>query len=112
MFLAINEHPVEVKNTSAKKTFKTLVYSFKSPDIWKPALFLFLTAVTPGFGAVTSYYFENVLKFSAIQLTTASGVCSSLKMFLDGQIPQKGFVRQESLSWNNFLDNKYGRVYA
>ena len=51
-------------------------------------------------------------KFSAIQLTTASGVCSSLKMFLDGQIPQKGFVRQESLSWNNFLDNKYGQVYA
>ena len=51
-------------------------------------------------------------KFSAIQLTTASGVCSSLKMFFDGQIPQKGFVRQESLSWNNFLDNKYGQVYA
>lgn len=69
LFLAINEHPVEVKNTSAKKTFKTLIYSFKSPDIWKPALFLFLTAVTPGFGAVTSYYFENVLKFSAIQFS-------------------------------------------
>tara|TARA_B100001540_G_scaffold167693_1_gene148289 strand:+ start:152 stop:1159 length:1008 start_codon:yes stop_codon:yes gene_type:complete len=50
-------------------------------------------------------------KFSAIQLTTASGVCSSLEMFLNGKIPQNGFVKQESLSWDNFIDNKFGQVY-
>tara|TARA_Y100000996_G_C22514011_1_gene639664 strand:- start:515 stop:616 length:102 start_codon:yes stop_codon:yes gene_type:complete len=33
-------------------------------------------------------------------------------MFLDGQIPENGFTKQESLSWNNFLDNKFGQVYA
>ena len=51
-------------------------------------------------------------KFSAIQLTTASGVCSSLEMFLNGKIPQNGFVKQESLSWDNFIDNKFGQVYT
>jgi saccharopine dehydrogenase-like NADP-dependent oxidoreductase len=51
-------------------------------------------------------------KFSAIQLTTASGVCSALKMFLDGKITNKGFTKQESLNWNDFLENKYGQVYA
>ena len=50
-------------------------------------------------------------KFSAIQLTTASGACSALKMFLDGKISSKGFIKQESLSWKDFIDNKFGSVY-
>ena len=50
--------------------------------------------------------------FSAIQLTTASGVCSVLKMFLDGKLNSKGFTKQESLSWKDFLDNKFGKVYS
>lgn len=51
-------------------------------------------------------------KFSAIQLTTASGVCSALKMYLDGKIGNKGFIKQESLSWDDFIENKFGQVYA
>ena len=47
-----------------------------------------------------------------IQLTTASGVCSVLKIYLDGKIGAKGFIRQESLSWDDFIENKYGQVYA
>ena len=50
-------------------------------------------------------------RFSAIQLTTASGACSALKMFLDGKILSKGFIKQESLPWNDFTDNKFGNVY-
>ena len=51
-------------------------------------------------------------KFSAIQLTTASGACSVLKMYLDGKIDQKGFIKQESISWQDFVENKFGQVYA
>ena len=51
-------------------------------------------------------------KFSAIQLTTASGACSVLKMFLDGKLESKGFTKQESLSWKDFLNNKFGEVYS
>tara|TARA_A100001015_G_scaffold184828_1_gene205689 strand:+ start:174 stop:1181 length:1008 start_codon:yes stop_codon:yes gene_type:complete len=51
-------------------------------------------------------------KFSAIQLTTASGVCSVLKIFLDGKLNSKGFTKQESLSWKDFLDNKFGEIYS
>jgi len=49
--------------------------------------------------------------FSAIQLTTASGVCSVLEMYLKNQIKQTGFVSQESINWVSFLDTKYGKVY-
>ena len=51
-------------------------------------------------------------KYSAIQLTTASGVCSALKMYFDGKIGNKGFIKQESLSWDDFIENKFGQVYA
>ena len=51
-------------------------------------------------------------KLSAIQLTTASGVCSALKMYLDGKITNQGFTKQESLSWNDFLNNNFGKVYS
>ncbi len=50
-------------------------------------------------------------KLSAIQLTTASGVCSVLKLFLDGRLNSKGFTKQESLPWKDFLNNKFGEVY-
>ena len=51
-------------------------------------------------------------KLSAIQLTTASGVCSVLKMYLDGKITNQGFTKQESLSRNDFLNNDFGKVYS
>ena len=51
-------------------------------------------------------------KLSAIQLTTASGVCSALKMYLDGKIKNQGFTKQESLSWDDFLNNNFGKVYS
>jgi saccharopine dehydrogenase-like NADP-dependent oxidoreductase len=49
--------------------------------------------------------------FSAIQLTTASGVCSVLDMYLNGKIKSTGFVKQESISWKDFIDNPFGSVY-
>ena len=49
--------------------------------------------------------------FSAIQLTTASGVCSVLEMYLQNKINKKGFIPQESIDWDLFLDTSYGKVY-
>ena len=50
-------------------------------------------------------------KFSAIQRTTASGVCSVLTMYMEGKIKSRGFIKQESVSWSDFIDNKFGQVY-
>jgi hypothetical protein len=32
-------------------------------------------------------------------------------MYLDGKIESKGFVKQELVPWDDFIDNKYGQVY-
>ncbi|MFL5295247.1 MAG: saccharopine dehydrogenase C-terminal domain-containing protein [Phenylobacterium sp.] len=49
---------------------------------------------------------------SAIQITTAGAVCAVLDMLATGDLPQKGFVRQEDIPLSAFLANRYGAVYA
>jgi len=49
---------------------------------------------------------------SAIQLTTAAGVCAMVDLMRDGRIPARGFVRQEEASLESFLSNRFGRYYA
>jgi saccharopine dehydrogenase-like NADP-dependent oxidoreductase len=49
---------------------------------------------------------------SAIQVTTASGICAVLDMLANGALPTKGFVHQEDIALDTFLANRFGRAYA
>jgi saccharopine dehydrogenase-like NADP-dependent oxidoreductase len=49
---------------------------------------------------------------SAIQLTTASGICTMVDLVAQGKLPQHGLVRQEQASLPEFLANRFGRYYA
>ena len=49
--------------------------------------------------------------WSAIQITTAAGICAVLDMHADGQLPNQGFVRQEEVDFKDFLANRFGRRY-
>ncbi|MEP7207689.1 MAG: saccharopine dehydrogenase C-terminal domain-containing protein [Casimicrobiaceae bacterium] len=51
------------------------------------------------------------LHLSAIQLTTAAGVCANIDLMREGTLPQRGFVRQEHVSLEDFLANRFGRYY-
>ena len=48
---------------------------------------------------------------SAIQITTAAGICSVLDMLAAGVLPQSGFIRQEDIALESFLANRFGRLY-
>jgi len=48
---------------------------------------------------------------SAIQITTAAGVCAAVDLFREGQLPQKGFLRQEQVALPAFLANRFGKAY-
>jgi saccharopine dehydrogenase-like NADP-dependent oxidoreductase len=48
---------------------------------------------------------------TAIQITTASGVCAVLDLFAQGRLPRTGFVRQEDVPLPEFLGNRFGRAY-
>jgi saccharopine dehydrogenase-like NADP-dependent oxidoreductase len=49
---------------------------------------------------------------SAIQITTASGICAVLDLLASGKLPSRGFVRQEEVSLAAFLGNRFGAAYA
>ncbi|MGQ9371186.1 saccharopine dehydrogenase family protein [Azospirillum sp. ST 5-10] len=50
--------------------------------------------------------------WSAIQITTAAGVCAMVDLLRGGKLPQSGFVRQEDADLKDFLANRFGRHYA
>jgi saccharopine dehydrogenase-like NADP-dependent oxidoreductase len=49
---------------------------------------------------------------SAIQITTAAGICAMVDLLREGKLRSKGFVRQEDASLSDFLANRFGRAYA
>ena len=49
--------------------------------------------------------------WSAIQITTAAGVCAVLDLHVAGRLPRRGFVRQEQVDFDEFLANRFGRYY-
>lgn len=48
---------------------------------------------------------------SAIQLTTAAGICTVLDLLAEGRLPARGMVRQEEIPLGDFLANRFGRIY-
>jgi saccharopine dehydrogenase-like NADP-dependent oxidoreductase len=50
--------------------------------------------------------------YSAIQITTAAGICAMVDMLRDGALPRSGFVRQEDAGLDQFLANRFGKYYG
>jgi len=48
---------------------------------------------------------------SAIQITTAAGICAAVDLFREGKLPQSGFIRQEEVALPDFLANRFGMAY-
>ena len=49
---------------------------------------------------------------SAIQITTAAGLCAAVDLFRQGRLPARGFIRQEQVSLPDFLANRFGAACA
>jgi saccharopine dehydrogenase-like NADP-dependent oxidoreductase len=49
--------------------------------------------------------------WSAIQITTAAGVCALVDLFCEGKLTGTGLVRQEQVGLNDFLNNRFGQHY-
>jgi saccharopine dehydrogenase-like NADP-dependent oxidoreductase len=48
---------------------------------------------------------------SAIQITTAAGICSAVDLFRENKLPRQGFIRQEQVHLTDFLENRFGKAY-
>lgn len=50
--------------------------------------------------------------WSAIQVTTASGVCGVMELMRIGALPDTGFLRQEQVALADFMATEFGRNYG
>ena len=50
-------------------------------------------------------------QWSAIQITTAGGICAVLDMHVAGELPSQGFILQEQVDFKKFLANRFGKCY-
>jgi saccharopine dehydrogenase-like NADP-dependent oxidoreductase len=48
---------------------------------------------------------------SAIQITTAAGICAAVDLFRAGKLQKNGFIRQEQVALPDFLANRFGIAY-
>lgn len=49
--------------------------------------------------------------WSAIQVTTAAGICTALDLMAEGKLPSQGFVKQEDVLFDDFINNRFGQYY-
>ena len=53
----------------------------------------------------------NGTHWSAIQITTAAGVCGVVDLVRNKSLPQSGFVSQEQVGLEQFLRTEFGCLY-
>ncbi len=49
--------------------------------------------------------------WGAIQITTAASVCAVVDLFAEGRLPGRGFIKQEQVTFDDFIANRFGRYY-
>jgi saccharopine dehydrogenase-like NADP-dependent oxidoreductase len=108
--LRLSERREVLKNileSAVPVTFQDLVVTFCTVTGWRNGQLVQITDAR-------KVYHEQISgeNWSAIQVTTAAGVCAALDLFVSGRLPQRGFVRQEEIELDTFIANRFGQYYA
>ena len=90
------------------------------PTTAQDQVVIYVSAVGDVAGVRTERTYANTIlhreldgrPWTAIQITTAAGVTAVADLLLQGKLPQKGLVRQEQVSFTDFIANRFGRLYA
>jgi len=96
----------DILESAIPTTTQDVVIVFASVSGWKSGKLVQETYIAKVYNAPI-----NGKMRSAIQITTAAGICTVLDMLANDQIPTKGFIKQEEIGLDAFLGNRFGRAY-
>jgi saccharopine dehydrogenase-like NADP-dependent oxidoreductase len=96
----------DVLETAIPITYQDVVLTFVTVSGWRNGL---LTQESVA-RKIYSQTIDGKL-MSAIQVTTAAGICAMCDLLVEGKLPQRGFVRQEEAKLSDFLANRFGKYY-
>ena len=115
MSLLVNDLLLGERRELFKDVLETAI-----PMTMQDVVLIFATVTGQRGGRLTQESFANKVysqdingaTWSAIQITTAAGICAMVDLMRDGALPTRGFVHQEDVSLETFLENRFGRYYA
>lgn len=96
----------DILETAIPVTFQDVVVIFCTVTGMRAGQLVQISEARKIYGAT----FENE-RWSAIQITTAAAVCALLDLHVHGKLPTHGFVRQEQVKFDEFMENRFGQYY-
>jgi saccharopine dehydrogenase-like NADP-dependent oxidoreductase len=96
----------DILENSTPITFQDVVVIFCTVTGWRQGSLVQVTDARKIYNAPIDG--EN---WSAIQITTAAGLCAVLDLHVQGKLRPKGFIRQEEIRLPEFLSNRFGQYY-
>jgi saccharopine dehydrogenase-like NADP-dependent oxidoreductase len=107
--LRLSEHREQFKEILERAvpvTFQDVVVTFCTVTGWRKGLLVQKSDAR-------KIYHQQIgdEMWSAIQITTAAGVCAVLDLHVAGLLPRRGLVRQEQVKLEDFLANRFGEYY-
>jgi saccharopine dehydrogenase-like NADP-dependent oxidoreductase len=97
----------EILESAVPITFQDVVVTFCTVTGWRDDQLVQITDARKVYHEVIGG--EN---WSAIQITTAAGICAAIDLHVNKGLAERGFVRQEQVDFDDFLGNRFGRRYG
>jgi saccharopine dehydrogenase-like NADP-dependent oxidoreductase len=96
------------------------IFEYALPTTMQDVVLIFVTASGHIDGRFVQQSYANKVysapvqgvERTAIQITTAGGICAVLDLLAQNQLPQSGLIRQEDIPLTTFLANRFGKAYA
>ena len=96
------------------------VFERAIPTTQQDIVAIFTSAIGTIGGHLTERTFASIVRhremgghhWTAIQITTAAGICAVVDMLRQERLPTHGFVRNEQISFADFMANRFGALYA
>jgi saccharopine dehydrogenase-like NADP-dependent oxidoreductase len=107
--LRLNEHREalkEILESAVPITYQDVVVTFCTVSGWRQGNLVQISDARKIYSDDQSHE-----RWSAIQLTTAAGLCAVVDLHCEGILPDCGFVKQEDVNFEQFIENRFGRRY-
>jgi saccharopine dehydrogenase-like NADP-dependent oxidoreductase len=96
----------DILENAVPVTFQDVVVTFSTVTGWRKGLL-----VQKSDARKIYHRFIGGEEWSAIQITTAAGLCAVLDLHATGRLARRGLVRQEQVKLEDFLSNRFGRHF-
>ena len=96
------------------------IFDKSLPATFQDQIVIFVSATGKYLGRLTERIYAKTIyhqqidgeNWSGIQITTAAGVTAIVDMLRAGKLPSSGLLKMESVDYDAFLQNRFGKYYA